>query len=102
MDAFAVERRVRGFQPWPNAYTTLNSRHLIIWRARPERSHQAFNSGSPNHGQIVEARGDNLIVACGDQTTLRVLEAQAQDGRRMTARDLLNGAHLKAGAMLGQ
>ncbi len=33
--AFAIERRVRGFQPWPNAYTTFNSKGLTIWRAQP-------------------------------------------------------------------
>src|SRR5712692_5273302 len=59
MDAFAIERRVRGFQPWPNAYTTLNSRHLIIWQASAEKNDQL--NGSP--GQIVEALGDNIRVA---------------------------------------
>src|SRR6266550_9592894 len=33
MDSFAIERRVRGFQPWPNAYTTFDLKRLIIWRA---------------------------------------------------------------------
>ena len=33
MDATAIERRVRGFQPWPNAHTTFNSRRLIIRHA---------------------------------------------------------------------
>ena len=31
--AVEIERRVRGFQPWPNAYTTFNSKGLTIWRA---------------------------------------------------------------------
>src|SRR5215813_13598861 len=33
-NAFAIERRVRGFQPWPNAYTSFNSKSLIIWEAQ--------------------------------------------------------------------
>src|SRR6185295_2705428 len=33
--AFAIERRVRGFQPWPNAYTSFNSKGLTIWSAEP-------------------------------------------------------------------
>jgi methionyl-tRNA formyltransferase len=36
MDAVAIERRVRGFQPWPNAHTSLNSRRLIIRQASVE------------------------------------------------------------------
>src|SRR6185503_16414423 len=32
--ALAIERAVRGFQPWPNAYTNFNTKQLIIWRAQ--------------------------------------------------------------------
>ena len=98
MDAVAIERRVRGFQPWPNAHTTLNSRRLIIRQASVENLPQS--SGEP--GQIIEAHGDRLSVACGNETLLRILELQPEDSRRMSARDFLNGAHLKAGAMLGK
>jgi methionyl-tRNA formyltransferase len=88
MDAFAIERRVRGLQPWPNAHTTLGSRRLIIWRAAAESTTHA---GS---GQVLEAHGDNLRVACGENTVLRVSELQLQDSRRMSTRDFLNGGHL--------
>src|SRR5215475_13679476 len=30
MDAASIEHRIRGLQPWPNAYTTYNSPGLII------------------------------------------------------------------------
>jgi methionyl-tRNA formyltransferase len=96
-DAFAIERRVQGFQPWPNAYSSFRSQRLIIWNATPEWIEQlAFP-----HGQIIEARGDRLIIACGDATALRVSELQAEGGRRLNARDFLNGMHLKVGEVLG-
>jgi methionyl-tRNA formyltransferase len=96
-DAFAIERRVQGFQPWPNAYTTLRSQRLIIWKAAPEWIEQlAFP-----RGQIIEARGDRLIIACGDGTALRVSELQTEGGRRLSARDFRNGMHLKVGEILG-
>ena len=104
MEAFAIERRVRGFQPWPNAHTTFNSRHLIVWQATAEpvsspasgkTDHQPFRPGT-----IVEAQDDKLIIACGNETVLRVTELQPAGGRRISARDFINGAHLKAGAML--
>jgi len=98
MDAVAIERRVRGFQPWPNAHTTLNSRRLIIRQASVENLPQSL--GEP--GQIIEAHGDRLLVACGNESLLRILELQPEDSRRMSVRDFLNGAHLKAGIMLGQ
>lgn len=95
-DAFAIEHRVRGFQPWPNAFTHLNSRRLIIWSAIPEWIEQLRFPP----GQIIEAGGDRLIVACGDGTALRLREIQLQDSRRMNVRDFINGAHIEVGAIL--
>ena len=97
MDAFAIERRVRGFQPWPNAYTALDSRRLIIWRATPEQIELSITSG-----QVVEARSDRLVVSCGHSTLLRIAELQPEGGRRMSAGDFINGKYVKDGAVLGK
>jgi methionyl-tRNA formyltransferase len=98
MDAFAVERRVRGFQPWPATHTIYRSHRLIVWAAVPEWIEKLRFPP----GQIIEASRDRLIVACGDGTALRVLEVQPQDSRRMSARDFLNGTHLRAGTKFGE
>ena len=97
MDAFAIERRVRGFQPWPNAYTALDSRRLIIWRATPEQIELSIT-----YGQVVEARSDRLVVSCGHSTLLRIAELQPEGGRRMSARDFINGKYVKDGVVLGK
>lgn len=98
MDAFAIEQRVRGFQPWPGAFTSFRSQRLMIWKGTSEWIEQLVFTP----GQIIEARGDHLIVACGGGTALRVSELQAEGGRHLTARDFLNGARLKVGTILGQ
>lgn len=98
LDAFAVERRVRGFQPWPATHTTYSSHRLIVWAAVSEWIEQL--KFPP--GQIIEASRDRLIVACGDGTALRVLEVQLQDSRRMSPRDFLNGTRLGVGAKFGE
>lgn len=97
MEAYALERRVRGFQPWPNAFTSFRSHRLIIWKAAPEWIEQL--SFPP--GQIIEARGDRLIIACGEGTALRLSELQMEGSRRVTARDFLNGTHIKVGELVG-
>jgi methionyl-tRNA formyltransferase len=97
LDAYAIERRVLGFQPWPNAFTSFRSHRLIIWKATPEWiEHLRFRPG-----QIIEAHGDRLVVACGDATALRVSELQMEGSRRMNARDFLNGSHIEVGDVLG-
>src|SRR6476619_3352002 len=44
LSAFAIERRVRGFQPWPNAYTSFNSKGLTIWSAEPSATNGSATS----------------------------------------------------------
>lgn len=97
MDAFQIERRVRGFQPWPNAFTRHRESRLVVWRARAEKVQQQGSA----EGEVVTARGDELVVACGDQTVLHLLEVQPEGKRRMSTRDFLNGVRLSAGERFG-
>jgi methionyl-tRNA formyltransferase len=96
--ATTIERCVRGFQPWPNAHTSLHSRGLIIWRAEPE----LLATANAADGEIIAARGDDLIVKCGAETALRLVEVQPEAKRRMSVRDFLNGTPLKAGDRFGK
>jgi methionyl-tRNA formyltransferase len=95
--AFEIERRIRGFQPWPSAYTTLNSKSLILWEAQPSLS---VTSGIAN-GELIVAHRDELVVQCGQKTALRVLEVQPEARKRMAARDFINGMRLKVGDRFG-
>lgn len=107
LDAMQIEYRVRGFQPWPNAFTTHHGRRLIVWRAEA-RGREAslgdavpLSEGTTAAGTIVAARGDDLVVACGDETTLKLLEVQPEGKQRLRARDFINGSHAQAGEKLG-
>jgi methionyl-tRNA formyltransferase len=95
LSAFQIERRIRGFQPWPNAYTIYNAKGLTIWSAEPS----AMATATP--GEIVVAQRDELIVSCGDETSLRLLEVQPEARKRIAARDFINGMHLKVGDRFG-
>ena len=102
--AARIERSVRGFQPWPNAYTFHNSHRLIIWRASVEGSAPlgAGDSDEGQDGEVIIAHGDDLVVKCGEGTALRLLEVQPEAKRRMSVRDFLNGTHLKIGDRFGE
>lgn len=97
LNAAAIERRVRGFQPWPNAYTSFDSKGLTIWRAEPVSSPTPHAS----HGEVIAARGDELLVSCGEQTALRLLEVQPESRKRMPVRDVISGLRLKVGDRFG-
>ena len=95
--AFAIERRVRGLQPWPNAYTSFNSKGLTIWTAEPLTT--SHTNAAP--GEIIVAHRDELVVSCGEQTSLRLIEVQPEARKRIPARDFINGVHPKVGDRFG-
>lgn len=97
MPAGEIERRVRGFQPWPNAHTQHKGKRLIIWAANVVDT--SVDEGEP--GEVMEARGEDLVVKTGQGSALRILELQPESKRRMQVRDFLNGSHLKAGESFG-
>jgi methionyl-tRNA formyltransferase len=107
--AFEIERRVRGFQPWPNAHTQFRGQRLVVYQAAPRNAPDDFaefaagaEDGNSVAGEIREARGDELEIACGAGTRLRLSEVQLEGKRRMSARDFINGMRVQAGERLGE
>ena len=93
-NAVELERMVRGFQPWPNAYSHHSGNRIVIWQAEARQS----GDQTALSGEVLKATGDELIVKCGEQTELHLLEIQPEAKRRMSVRDYLNGAPLESGA----
>lgn len=96
-DAVAIERAVRGFQPWPNAHTLYRGERLIVWKADVS----LISEGLGDPGEVLRAHKDELIVSCGGNTQLCLEEVQLQGKRRMNARDFINGSNICVGDMLG-
>lgn len=90
-----IVRMVRGFQPFPTTYTWLDGKKLTIWNARSEEPVRAADAGT-----VTSAFGDELVVACGDGSSLKVSELQVEGKKRMFVRDFLNGMKLKVGDRL--
>lgn len=91
-----LERRVRGFSPWPGAFTYLEpgARDLLkIHRVRP---HDRKTEAPP--GTVISTAP--LLVAAGEGTALEILEAQPEGKRRMTAQELRAGRWLAEGQVL--
>jgi methionyl-tRNA formyltransferase len=91
--AVEILNRLRGFRPWPGAFTTFRGKQLHVWEGTPV-------SSSVPPGEIrVEA--DRLIVGCGSGTALELLEVQLEGKKRMAARDFVHGHQPKAGERMG-
>jgi methionyl-tRNA formyltransferase len=94
--AGAIHNRVRGFQPWPGAYTFYNGASLHIWKSRVAAGPLAGEPGS----LTVEKR--RVAVTCGSGTVLELLEVQLQGRKRMPATAFANGQRLATGERLEQ
>jgi methionyl-tRNA formyltransferase len=93
--AVEIWNRLRGFQPWPGAYTRFRGKQLQIHAAKPLPS---LSTSTP--GELV-AENDSFIVGCGNKSALEVTELQLEGKKRMSARDFLHGYRLTPGERLG-
>ena len=94
--------RLRGFQPWPGAFTTFKGKTLQVHRAQPLQHALKLTPGE------VAAEGMRLFVGCGRNKdkdadmALELIEVQLEGKRRMTAQEFINGYRPKSGDHLGE
>jgi methionyl-tRNA formyltransferase len=100
--------RLRGFQPWPGAFTMFKGKTLQVHRAQPWLDAVKLTPGE------VAVEGTRLLVGCGDgyskgrgkdkdtDTALELIEIQLEGKRRMTALEFINGYRPKSGDHLGE
>ncbi len=98
MSAAEIANRVRGFQPFPTAFTYHKEMRLTLWRSRPL---MVEHDRKFVPGEVLEAGGDQIMVGCGDDSKLSIEELQIEGKRRLQARDFLNGVKLQVGDVLG-
>ena len=88
-----ILNRLRGFQPWPGAYTKFRGKNLQILKAQP--------ATEPVPPSELKAIGDRLVVGCAQRTSIEVLELQLEGKKRATAQSFINGYHPKNSEKLG-
>jgi len=95
MPAKEISDRVRGFQPFPSAFTIFRGGRVTIWSARVGESGKDAPPGT-----IVSVSPDEIVVECGT-SSLCIKELQSEGKRRMGSRDFINGAKPQVGERLG-
>ena len=84
--------RLRGFQPWPGAFTTFRGKNLHVWDA-------AVSQYSLPPGEILVENG-HFFVGCGG-SALALLEVQPEGKKHMAASDFVHGYRPRTGESLG-
>lgn len=90
LDAAALDRRIRAFDPWPGTFTVLDGAVLKVLAA-------IIVSGEGPPGTVLDGA---LTVACGSGA-LRLTRVQAPGRAAMDAAAFLRGRAVQAGTVLG-
>ncbi len=83
---------MRGLNPWPSATCRLDGKTLKI--------HTSRVGGETNAAPGTVVNVNPFTVACGDHTSLELLEVQYEGGKRMDAAQFLRGHAVPLGTVL--
>ena len=109
LTAQQIDNRMRGFAPWPGAFTSFRGQRCHLWG----RSHTpaaatlaSLSSSTPTVESTIFpgtllANGVDLDVMCGEGTRLRLEALQLEDRKRVAASEFLSGARLQPGERFG-
>jgi methionyl-tRNA formyltransferase len=93
-DALQIDRSIRGYYPFPVAYTQFGETPIKIHRAQlgPEKD------GTP--GTVMAMDQESILVACG-KGSVRLLTLQKPGGKALPAGQFVQGFPLKVGDRFG-
>src|SRR5579863_6886457 len=84
-----IYNRLRGFQPWPGAFTKFRGKGLGVNAIKIAAERVA-------PGELL-VRDGHLFVGCGNEIAIELLEVQPEGKKRMAARDFVQGYRPLAG-----
>jgi methionyl-tRNA formyltransferase len=84
-----IYNRMRGFAPWPGAYTSFRGQTCHLW-AEPF-SLRTLTGSSPG---TIFREDTQVLIACGHATLLRLLSVKVEGRKQVSAVEFANGARL--------
>ena len=93
-----IHNLIRGCNPAPGAWTTLDGNTLQVFEARPLPARDPKGIGG-KMGEIVAVEADGFTVVCADGR-IKVLRVKPADGGKVGAGDYAAAAKLAAGTRL--
>jgi methionyl-tRNA formyltransferase len=103
--AAEIYNRMRGFQPWPGAFTTFRGQTCQV-RGKPAAEAAATapipaTSDAPAAPGTLSVKNGEVWVAAGHGTSLKLETVQMEGRKKVAAREFANGARLAPGEKFG-
>ena len=92
--AYSIECMIRGMNPWPSAYTSMDGKGLKLWDADV-----LTEDADGEYGEIVEVTKNSIIVKTGEGC-LAIKELQLEGKKRMPVDAFIRGYEVKVGTIL--
>lgn len=94
-----IYNHIRGLNPWPVAYTTVEGSVWKIWWTEKVKG-----SSHELPGTIIKIEADGITVATGDDTAIKITELQPSGKKKMKSSQFLLGAssQISVGIRLGE
>ena len=105
-----IYNRMRGFAPWPGAYSTFGDQNCHLWGqpavdpdSLPAKvlDSTSFAAAQSAPGTLIHARND-WLVCCGNATLLRLQSVKLEGRKQVSASEFANGARIKPGERFGK
>lgn len=97
--ARAIHNRIRAYDLWPVAHTTLDGKRLRLYRSRVYQDTNGFD-GIP--GMVVEADNRKGILVKAGRGILNIIELQLESRKRMGFKEFMIGYRSLRGKVLGK
>lgn len=91
-----IYNQIRGLNPWPGAFTTLNNSLLKLWWGeKVQVNHQEVP------GTVIKVEENGFVVATGNNVAIKIIELQPSGKKKMNGEDFLRGTTISVGDILG-
>jgi methionyl-tRNA formyltransferase len=103
-----IFNRIRGFAPWPGAFTSFRGQSCHIWGEPAsndfgEQGAAAGEAAIPGSLVVLQGGQKNVVmVHCGSATYLRLLSVKLEGRKQVSAVEFANGAHLLTSEHFGE
>jgi methionyl-tRNA formyltransferase len=88
--------RMRGFTPWPGAYTDFRGQTCHLW------GHPVSGESSSAPPGTLTPKSARLRVTCGAATELELTHVKLEGRKQISAAEFANGARLQSGEHFGR
>jgi methionyl-tRNA formyltransferase len=98
-----IYNRMRGFAPWPGAYTEFRGQMCHVWGWPAETSVWRMTSpiGREKSPGTITALRECVVVDCGAATGMELTYVKLEGRKQVSATEFANGARLQQGERFG-